>query len=309
MAHYGFDYDSPGRRGVGYIRYTVRGYGPPAPLGEEELSQRQEGSGWSRPEFGTFPGDVARRGLAGSPSPWWARDWDEPGSAPQAGWRAGQPWGSASDADRVRARDIMTENPEAVTPDTTLTEVARKMRDLDVGIMPVVDDVESGRIQGVITDRDIAVRAAADGKDMKKARVADFMSAGAETVRESDSVREVFNVMKRARVRRVPVADENGRLVGIIAQADLAVDYAGLDLDREMEVEEVIERISEPARPRRFREAWPSGFRGYEAAGYDRPDYHAGYDRDFGDRIRQGWRSLRRGARGLMHRGYDRDWR
>jgi predicted transcriptional regulator len=79
-------------------------------------------------------------------------------------------------------------------------------------------------------------------------KVSDYMTEQVETVNKNDSLRDVFNVMKREQVRRVPVTDREGRLVGIIAQADLAVDYAGLDLQRETEVEEVIERISEPGR-------------------------------------------------------------
>jgi CBS domain-containing protein len=148
--------------------------------------------------------------------------------------------------ERVCAADVMTRGPEALTPESTLVEAAKRMRDLDVGIIPVVDDADSYRLRGVITDRDIAVRAAAEGKDMKKARVGEYMTRDVDTVREVDRVTAVFDVMKRARVRRVPVTDDAGRLVGIIAQADLAVNYAGLDWRREAEVEEVIERISEP---------------------------------------------------------------
>ncbi|HET7321274.1 MAG TPA: CBS domain-containing protein [Longimicrobiaceae bacterium] len=196
-----------------------------------------------------------------------------------------------TDADRVYAADIMTENPETVSPDTPLAEVATRMRDLDVGIVPVVDDGDGGRLLGLITDRDIAVRAAAAAADMKKATAGDCMTEQVETVTEDDSVRAVFDAMKRSRVRRVPVVDEEGRLTGIIAQADLAVHYAGLSRDREWGVEEVVERISEPARPRPIRHP------------------HDGYDRDFGDRLRHGWQSLRHEASGFFGRGYDRGWR
>jgi CBS domain-containing protein len=206
----------------------------------------------------------------------------------------------------VRAADLMTANPEAVTPDTPLMEVAKRMRDLDVGIIPVVDGEDTFLLQGVITDRDIAVRAAAEGKDMKKAKVRDFMTPEVGTVDESDGVREVLTVMKRDRVRRVPVTDEEGRLVGIIAQADLAVDYAGLDFQREAEVEEVIERISEPGRPRWGRGSAP-GRPGRPPAPRPR-----GYDRDMTDYLREGWHALQREARQAFGRGapgrYDRGW-
>jgi CBS domain-containing protein len=171
-----------------------------------------------------------------------------PGRGDEEG--AGYSQQRGGDADRTRVREIMTEDPESVTPDTTVVDVAKKMRDLDVGMIPVVDSAENRRLKGVITDRDLAVRVLAAGKD-GKVKVSEYMTEQVETVNKNDTVREVFNVMKREQVRRVPVTDREGRLVGIIAQADLAVDYAGLDLQRETEVEEVIERISEPGRPRR----------------------------------------------------------
>jgi CBS domain-containing protein len=155
-----------------------------------------------------------------------------------------------SDADRVRARDVMTDDPECVTPDATVAEVAKKMRELNVGVIPVVDDLGNRRLRGVITDRDLAVRVLASGKD-GKAKIGEYMTEQVEVVNQNDTVHDVLNVMKREQVRRVPVTDRDGRLVGIIAQADLSVSYAGLDLQRETEVEEAIERISEPARPRR----------------------------------------------------------
>lgn len=269
-------------------------------LGPTRPVYRPEFQGWSRPEFNvpleSF-GAYTSRGR--EPSHWRGPQED---SAGRPHWRTGEPWGrGGSEAPHVTARQIMTENPESVTRDTPLVEVARRMRDLDVGIIPVVDDPARGTLAGVITDRDIAVRAAADGEDMKKATAGDFMTGDVGSVRTGDSIRDVFSVMKRKRVRRVPVTDEAGRLVGIIAQADLAVDYAGLDLVRETEVEEVIERISEPARPRRM--SYPAGRRG---RGYDEYGRAEGYDRDLADRVRHGWDRLKREARHVIDRGYDR---
>jgi CBS domain-containing protein len=153
---------------------------------------------------------------------------------------------------RPRASEIMTENPHVVTPDASISDVARKMRDLDVGIIPVVEDMEGRRLKGVITDRDITIRAVADGMG-ENARVSDCMTDRVRAVNKNDSVQDVMWVMRREQVRRVPVTDREGRLVGIIAQADLAVDYASDDRGRETEVGETLERISEPARPERNR--------------------------------------------------------
>ena len=248
------------------------------------------------PDFG--PG-----GYRGGPRGPWAPRYEgygySGGYAPQG---AGRP--RRRPAREVSVAELMTANPEAVTPDTPLMEVAQRMRDLDVGIIPVVDAEDTFLLQGVITDRDIAVRAAAEGKDMKKSKVRDFMTEAVGTVDESDGVGQVLTVMKRDRVRRVPVTDEEGRLVGIIAQADLAVSYAGLDVEREAEVEEVIERISEPASPRWSDEARRA------RGGRARAARPRGYDHDMADYFREGWQTLRREARQFLGRGggYDRGW-
>ncbi len=163
---------------------------------------------------------------------------------------AGRSGGGVPDADRVRAAEIMTREPETVTPDAMVADVARKMRQLNVGIIPVVDGDDTTQLRGVVTDRDLAVRVLAEGGD-GTVKVSECMTEDVATVDRFDTVHDIFNVMKRERVRRVPVTDGQGRLVGIVAQADLAVNYAGLDLQRETEVEEVLERISEPAQPRR----------------------------------------------------------
>jgi len=331
MARYGFDYGSGRGRGDGSEWWRdARGgeWGAQDRFGTPEREFDRwgrswktgddpwaEGAGWSRPEINLSQGS----GPMGRPGGYQGYSMDEWGAYDVGGnlgrgWRTGEPWGSGrSRADELLSRDLMTENPEAVTPDTTLSDVARRMRDLDVGIIPVVDDRDGNRLRGVITDRDIAVRAAAEGKDMMSTTVGDYMSRDVATVRESSTVRDVFTVMKRHRVRRVPVTDDAGRLVGIIAQADLAVDYARLDEERELEVGEVIERISEPARPRyRQPEGW-GGPGGGQARWQARGAGHDDYERDLRDRLRDGWHTLRREARHLVDRmpgrGYDREHR
>lgn len=228
------------------------------------------------------------------------------GTGIERDWQSGRLPGGGADADRMRASQIMTRNPETVTPDTSLTDVAERMRDLDVGIIPVVDSDAGDRLVGVITDRDIVVRAAAEGKDPRKAKVRDHMTDDVGVIGMNASVREVFDVMKRERVRRVPVVDGENRLVGIIAQADLAVDYAGLDLQRETEVEEVLERISEPARPN-----WGGRRPMRRSGGYDQGLIERGLHEwapQVGERVREGWDAVRRGARNLVERGYDRGY-
>jgi CBS domain-containing protein len=142
----------------------------------------------------------------------------------------------------MKARDIMTANPESVTASDSIQAAARIMRDSDVGIVPVVDDEGSRRLRGVITDRDIAVRCVAEGRD-GTCRVSDLMSGDLVTARPDDDVSKVMDRMKTEQVRRIPVVDDSDRLVGIIAQADIALDGPG-----DKEIGDVVEKISEPGR-------------------------------------------------------------
>ncbi|MBW3629078.1 MAG: CBS domain-containing protein, partial [Gemmatimonadetes bacterium] len=171
--------------------------------------------------------------------------WAGRGGGPQGGWESGygSGYGYEGGADEMgghrgggqgnnmRAADIMTEEPETVSPETTVAEVAQKMRDLDVGIIPVVDSEQGRRLRGVVTDRDITIRATAEGKDARSTRVSEVMTSDVETVNKNDRVRDVLEVMRRERVKRVPVTDREGRLVGIIAEADLLVEYEGGEQD------------------------------------------------------------------------------
>lgn len=148
----------------------------------------------------------------------------------------------------MKARDIMTQNPEVVTSKDTVTQAARVMRDMDVGIVPVVEDRSKMDIKGVITDRDIAVRHVAEGHE-QQCSVSDHMSSDhLDSVTPDSDVHDVMRLMKRDQVRRVPVVEDGNRVVGIIAQADLAVEEGPREPE---EVEETIEKISEPGHPKR----------------------------------------------------------
>lgn len=140
-------------------------------------------------------------------------------------------------------RSVMTRDPQCVTEQDSLQEVARLMLDCDCGALPVVGEGE--RLIGMITDRDIVVRVLAKGRDCSQATVRDAMTSETQSVRENDSLESVFQVMRDNKVRRVPVVDESGRVIGIVAQADLA-----LDTSRDREVGKTVEKISEPDRPR-----------------------------------------------------------
>jgi CBS domain-containing protein len=116
-------------------------------------------------------------------------------------------------------RDVMTKEIEGIPPHTTLTEAAKKMKSLDVGILPVR---EKENVVGMITDRDIAVRAVAAGRDPKNTPVRDAMTPEAVFCYDDQDVTEAAKVMEEKEVRRVLVFDRQDRLVGIVSLGDLA---------------------------------------------------------------------------------------
>ncbi|WP_111768353.1 CBS domain-containing protein [Nakamurella deserti] len=119
----------------------------------------------------------------------------------------------------LRARDIMTGSPECAGESDNLVEVARKMRDLDVGALPICGD--DGRLTGMITDRDIVVRCIADGGDPSSTPAGSFGQGKPVTIGADDPVEEALATMAEHQVRRLPVID-GMRLVGIISEADIA---------------------------------------------------------------------------------------
>jgi len=144
----------------------------------------------------------------------------------------------------MKLKDIMTAGPECIRPEATLQEAARKMRDLDVGPLPVCG--ENDRLAGMITDRDITVRAIAEGKDPKTTPVREAMTKDVIYGFEDQDVREAARTMQERQVRRLVVLDHDKRLVGIVSLGDLAVETG----DRQR-AGEVLQDVSEPAIPHR----------------------------------------------------------
>ena len=146
--------------------------------------------------------------------------------------------------DAMKISEIMSKNPRSVSPDTSVSEAAQVMKEEDVGLVPVVERVGGaetrGRLVGVVTDRDIAIRLVAEGR-ATDGPVSEIMSGGVKTCSPNDSVEVAMELMGREQVRRVPIVDERGSLVGVIAQADV-VRMAGKD----KQAEKVVEKISQP---------------------------------------------------------------
>ncbi len=124
----------------------------------------------------------------------------------------------------MNVKEVMTADPACCTSDMSLQEVAKLMVDNDCGCIPVVDDKNSKKPVGMITDRDITVRTVAEGKNPLELTVSDAMTANAITVTPLTSLEDCCNVMESNQVRRVAVIDEKGSCCGIIAQADIAVN-------------------------------------------------------------------------------------
>ncbi len=138
----------------------------------------------------------------------------------------------------MKAQEIMSKNPRTVTPEMAVMEAAQLMKSEDVGVLPVVESSSSKRLLGVITDRDIAIRVVAEGR--ASASVRDVMSAGVKSCKADDSVKDVMALMGREQVRRVPIVDSRGELVGIVSQADIVLE------GDDKRAEETIEKISKP---------------------------------------------------------------
>lgn len=116
-------------------------------------------------------------------------------------------------------REVMTSNPCAIDADKPVAYAAKMMRDEDVGLAPIV---EGERLIGTLTDRDIAIRVVAEGKDPESTAAREVASTDPVTIDPQQELDEALRLMAQHQVRRIPVVEEDGRLVGVIAQADLA---------------------------------------------------------------------------------------
>lgn len=132
-------------------------------------------------------------------------------------------------------QEAMTPNPTAITPDTTAREAAQTLKTENIGSLPIVED---GRLVGVITDRDLALRVIAEGRDANTP-VGEIASKDLVTIDPQQSLEEAARLMAERQVRRLPVVEEDGRLAGVLAQADIA--QAGHD----QLTGEVVQQISQ----------------------------------------------------------------
>jgi CBS domain-containing protein len=139
----------------------------------------------------------------------------------------------------MKLQDVMSRNVEVVRPDATIQEAARKMAQLNVGPLPVCD---GERLVGMVTDRDITVRATAAGRDPRTTPIREAMTDKVIYCFEDQDVREAAQLIEEKQIRRLPVLNRDKRLVGIVSVGDLAVRTHDKGLTGE-----VVERVSGPA--------------------------------------------------------------
>ena len=122
-----------------------------------------------------------------------------------------------------RCEELMTREPVCCAPDDTTDRVAHLMKSREIGPIPVV---MNRKVVGIVTDRDLAVKVVAEARDAKKTKVKEIMTADVVTCRDDDDVQSALNAMTENQIRRIPVVDAQDRIVGMIAQADVAVKLA-----------------------------------------------------------------------------------
>jgi CBS domain-containing protein len=137
--------------------------------------------------------------------------------------------------------DIMTKHPVCCLPEDTAEQAAQLMQGEDVGPLPVVENYETKRVMGIVTDRDLALKVVGAGRNPSETHVGEIMTVNPATCRPEDELQALLDVMMYKQVRRVPVVDEHDALIGIISQADIATR-----LGAAQKTGELVEEISKP---------------------------------------------------------------
>ena len=141
-----------------------------------------------------------------------------------------------------KCSEVMTREPICCEPGEAVTRAAEIMKQQDIGSIPVVESHNSRRLVGIVTDRDLVTKIVAGGREVTRATVKDAMTSNPASCAEDDDVNRAVTLMAERQVRRMPVVDQQGRLTGIIAQADVATR-----VHRGSKTAELVEAVSEPA--------------------------------------------------------------
>lgn len=137
---------------------------------------------------------------------------------------------------------LMTENPKCCLPSDMVEKAAQLMRAENVGSVPIIQDQQSKRLIGIVTDRDLALKVVAEGRDSKSTKLETVMTRNPVTCRPDDNIEKALAAMTEHQLRRIPIVAEGHQVLGIIAQADVATQ-----LQKPSKTAEVVQEISKPA--------------------------------------------------------------
>ena len=140
-----------------------------------------------------------------------------------------------------KCNEVMTKNPFCCLPNDVVVKVAQLMKSKEIGSIPIVENEETNKLVGIVTDRDLALKVVAEGRDSQTTKVEDVMSRKVVTCRDDDDMRKPLDAMSKHQLRRIPVVDKDNRIVGIIAQADVATR-----VNQSEKTAEVVKEISQP---------------------------------------------------------------
>ena len=124
-----------------------------------------------------------------------------------------------------KSNEVMTKKPVCCLPDDLVTEAAQLMKNNHVGSIPVIEDEQGRKLVGILTDRDLAIRIVSEGLDAKSTKVETIMTRNVVTCKAEDDLQKVVDTMSKHQLRRIPVVDDDNKILGIIAQADVAMHF------------------------------------------------------------------------------------
>jgi len=142
----------------------------------------------------------------------------------------------------MKCSEVMTVNPSCCLVTDTVHRAAQLMKSEDVGPIPILDDLENRRLEGIITDRDIVLKVVAEDRDPNTTRISEVMTIDVVTSRINDDAHKAVRLMEEHQVRRIPIVNDNGQLAGIVSQADVATR-----MQEPGKTAEVVKEISQAA--------------------------------------------------------------
>ena len=140
-----------------------------------------------------------------------------------------------------KCNEVMTKNPVCCLPSDTVSKVAGLMKSKDIGPVPIIENEQTKKLIGIVTDRDLALKIVADGRDAKSTEAEEVMTREVVTCLAEDDLQHALDAMSKHKLRRIPVVDNNNGIVGIIAQADVATR-----VDEPQETAAMVREISQP---------------------------------------------------------------